>query len=195
MNDNSDNSVVRRQRVSRDDWLAAALEILAVGGIETVKIDRLAKRLGVAKSGFYWHFKNRSDLQEQILRHWQDVYTKTLTDDAAFFEIDPATALRLIAARVDTEDLAQYDLAISEWSKHDDRAKAAYRSVIEMRLSFVSHLFESLGFSGTELEMRAHLFVGYHSTETSVFLDLPHGDRKTLRKQRLDFLLSGAPNK
>lgn len=69
MNDNSVNSVVRRQRVSRDDWLAAALDILAVGGIETVKIERLAKRLRVATSGFYWHFKNRSDLQEQILRH------------------------------------------------------------------------------------------------------------------------------
>ena len=49
-------------RVSKQNWISAALETLAMSGIESVKVERLAKQLGVAKSGFYWHFKDRNAL-------------------------------------------------------------------------------------------------------------------------------------
>ena len=54
-------------RVSKDQWLAAALEELEKGGIEAVRVERLARILNVARSGFYWHFKNRDDLYRHLL--------------------------------------------------------------------------------------------------------------------------------
>jgi AcrR family transcriptional regulator len=63
-----------RRRVSRDDWLQRGLEVLRESGVEVevevVKIDHLARSLGVAKTGFYWHFENRAELLESMLEYW-----------------------------------------------------------------------------------------------------------------------------
>ena len=40
------------KRVSREQWLAKALEMFASTGADGLKVEKLAKSLGVAKSGF-----------------------------------------------------------------------------------------------------------------------------------------------
>ena len=67
------------KRVSKNQWLAKALETLAASGVDAVKIERLAKALGISRSGFYWHFKNRQDLLEHLLAYWVNEYTGTVT--------------------------------------------------------------------------------------------------------------------
>ncbi len=59
-----------RGRFSKSDWLAAALDVLADGGIEAIRVERLAKQLGVAKSGLYYHFRDRDDLHAELLLYW-----------------------------------------------------------------------------------------------------------------------------
>ncbi|MEP5089126.1 MAG: helix-turn-helix domain-containing protein, partial [Paracoccaceae bacterium] len=51
-------------RVSKLDWLRKALEVFETNGIAAVRVVDLAQQLHVAKSGFYWHFKDRRDLLE-----------------------------------------------------------------------------------------------------------------------------------
>jgi AcrR family transcriptional regulator len=41
--------------VSKNQWLAKALEALESGGVDGVKIEKLARALGISRSGFYWH--------------------------------------------------------------------------------------------------------------------------------------------
>ena len=50
----------RKARLTREAWLAKALDILAENP-EHLRIDELAERLDVSKGSFYWHFKNRSE--------------------------------------------------------------------------------------------------------------------------------------
>ena len=52
----------KQKRVNKNDWLVAAIDMLENDGIERVIIERLARKLGVSKSGFYWHFKNKKEL-------------------------------------------------------------------------------------------------------------------------------------
>ena len=47
-------------------------------GIVRVRVERLARDLGVAKSGFYWHFRDRADLLKQMLRYWSDEFTEAV---------------------------------------------------------------------------------------------------------------------
>ena len=44
-------------RLSREDWVAAALHIFAWKGIDAVRVEPLAQSLNVTKGSFYWHFK------------------------------------------------------------------------------------------------------------------------------------------
>lgn len=56
-----------------DAWADAALNELAAHGIDRVRVELLAKQLGVTKGSFYWHFKDRDALLARMLDRWRDV--------------------------------------------------------------------------------------------------------------------------
>jgi AcrR family transcriptional regulator len=57
--------------LGRDDWLKAARLGLLTGGVEAVRVEKLARNLRVTKGSFYWHFKDREELLEVLLREWE----------------------------------------------------------------------------------------------------------------------------
>jgi len=59
-------------RLSKDDWLKAARMALIERGIGGVRVEVLARSLGVTKGSFYWHFPHRAALMEGLLREWED---------------------------------------------------------------------------------------------------------------------------
>ena len=63
----------RRTRPTRLDaaaWIAAAFDALADGGIDAVRVEPLAKALGITKGSFYWHFADRRALLDAMLDAW-----------------------------------------------------------------------------------------------------------------------------
>lgn len=64
--------MAERARLSADDWVAAALDVLVSDGISAVKILPLAKRLGVTRGSFYWHFENHEALLNRLLEVWEE---------------------------------------------------------------------------------------------------------------------------
>ena len=69
-----------QRRLTRDDWITAALAAIADGGLAAVGVEPLAARLGATKGSFYWHFENRGALLEAAIRHWEK---ETTTDVVA----------------------------------------------------------------------------------------------------------------
>ena len=51
-------------RTPRGAWVHAALQALAAGGPDAVRVETLAVCLEVSKGGFYWHFADRQALLE-----------------------------------------------------------------------------------------------------------------------------------
>ena len=64
--------MAERARLSADDWVAAALDVLVSDGISAVKVLPLAKRLGVTRGSFYWHFENHEALLSRLLEVWEE---------------------------------------------------------------------------------------------------------------------------
>jgi AcrR family transcriptional regulator len=62
---------IKSRRLAAEDWEEAALVALAEGGVETVAVEPLAKRLGVTKGSGYWHFTGRDDLLRRALARWE----------------------------------------------------------------------------------------------------------------------------
>ena len=55
---------------SREDWIDAAWNTLGEAGVDGVRVEALARSLGVTKGSFYWHFKNRQDLIDALYDRW-----------------------------------------------------------------------------------------------------------------------------
>ena len=68
----------RPSRLSAEDWAQAALDLIAEQGVAAVAVEPLARRLGVTKGSFYWHFPSRDALLRAALERWEAVEQETV---------------------------------------------------------------------------------------------------------------------
>jgi len=125
---------------SREDWLRAARLALLHRGPDGVRVEPLARALGVTKGSFYWHFKDRGELMEALLREWEDE-TRLLTD--ALASTDPRGAIlavieRLaVTTRTSERGESPSDAAIFAWAATDRAvARRAHRAERERMALF-----------------------------------------------------------
>ena len=179
---------IKQQRISKDQWLASALQALESEGISGVRIDKLARQLGVARSGFYWHFKDRQDLLDHMLEYWAAEYTAIVLEDKALSEAPAVQQLENVMRTVRDQELNRFEAAIFIWSQTDSAARKAFDQVYKRRLDYVRSIFRELGFKGDEVEMRAQLFMGYLAWEYTGFCPQSKTTQNRLLKLRLRLL-------
>ncbi len=179
----------KKKRVSKIDWLNAGLRALNVFGVERIRVERLAGSLGVAKSGFYYHFLDRNDYLGQLLEHWDRVSTESVLSDVRVMSGTPKRRLSRIMQLVEVADLPSYDIALHAWAREDARARTVVNRAIRRREEFVGSIIREAGFEGEDLEMRATLFVTYVSNEKNYFAFKSKSKRERLRKSFLENLL------
>ena len=61
----------RAAKTTETDWIDAAKRTLIDEGIGGVKIDRLARRPGVRRSGFYRFCNDREEFVDRLIAHWE----------------------------------------------------------------------------------------------------------------------------
>lgn len=175
---------------SRSDWLEAALEMMGEGSLADLTIENLAKRLNVAKSGFYWHFRSRDALIDALLEYWAEDLTRSVTENQDLLSLEPMARLLATSEAILDFDLARHDLAVRHAAEKDARIAEIARRVTEIRLDFLRQTFSELGFEGDDLEMRTMLFVGYHTWEHTTFKGMPKERRRELIGHRIALLTS-----
>ena len=114
-----------------ETWIEAGLAEIARSGVEGVRVEVLAKNLGVTKGGFYRRFNDRAALLAGMLADWRTGRIAAIEQQAS---LDGATArdrlkalIRLYSERMNTEGMA-IELAIRQWARSDPAA-AAFSSV------------------------------------------------------------------
>lgn len=178
---------------SKNDWLEAALEMMGEGSLADLSIEKLAKRLNVAKSGFYWHFRSRQALLDALLEYWAKDLTQSITENNELLSMEPKARLQAAADAILRFDLARHDLAVRHAAEKDKKIAGIVRRVTKIRLDFLRQTLSELGFKGDDLEMRAMLFVGYHTWEFTTFKGMSKKRRKELINTRIELLTSRLP--
>ena len=85
------------KRTSKAEWFETALRVLGDEGIEGVRVERLARDLGTSRSGFYWHFKDRRDLELQLLEYWAHEYTEVVSENPELMLVEPGKRIAHVA--------------------------------------------------------------------------------------------------
>jgi AcrR family transcriptional regulator len=163
----------------RDVWIEAGLAEMARHGIDGVRVEVLAKNLGVTKGGFYRRFADRAALLDGILQAWSKGRIASIEKQTS---LDGATArdrlravIQLYAERMNTEGMA-IELAIRQWARLDDAAAAAVAGVDAARLKNVAHLYRATGMSAEQADAQAFLFYCFIFGQSLLFLE--RGPRK-----------------
>ena len=176
--------------VDREKWLRRSLEVLQEEGIQGVRVERLARDLGITKGSFYWHFSDRDDLKQSILEFWSIKYNDVILEDPEFVESDSEDGLLEVVNRVRAEGLDKYELAMRAWADHDTEAARVVQSVYERRRSFVRSFFTRLGFRGPDAEARSRLALCYLSWEPNMYLTESEAYQNKVVRHALRLLVS-----
>ena len=155
----------KRGALDADAWIDAALGELASHGVDGVRVEVLAKRLGVTKGSFYWHFKDRDALLVMALERWRRRATLALIERIDRGTATPAERLRQILQLPfrgrRAAQAASVELAVRLWGRGDPRARTTLEEVDELRLSYISQVFADAGAPAGEARARAVLAYAY----------------------------------
>jgi len=148
-------------RLTREEWLHRALEVVAMKGNAKLRIHELVKHIGVTRGSFYWHFKDRDDFVRALVDYYHSWSTDQVIDQVARVGGDEAQRLKTVMRFVAEEDLGRYEVAMTSWGVQEPFVAQSFEIAIRRRIDFIRSLFLELGFEGQELETRTLAFVGY----------------------------------
>lgn len=147
---------VSRARLAPQDWTRAALRALADGGVTAVRIDALARDLGISRGSFYWHFTNRDALLKAALEYWEQRFTAQVIEELAGVD-DPGERLeRLVRGALTDEIVPGLQPAIMAHADHPV-VRPVLRRVTAQRLDYLAAIHRELGLTPTAARRRAVL--------------------------------------
>ncbi len=160
-------------KVTRDDWLLAARDILVRRGVGEVKILTLSETLDVSRSSFYWYFKDRTELLDALLDDWEATNIRTIIVHCEMQAsgIDEA-ACNFFRCFVNPKLFDQrLDFAIREWARRDASVRSRIDAADDARLAAVIAMFVRHGYAVEEAGWRARIIyymqLGYHALEVT----------------------------
>jgi AcrR family transcriptional regulator len=150
----------KREPLGRDAWLEAARQALIEEGTAGVEINKLAKRLGVSRGGFYWFFESREQLLDALLKYWADTSSKL------FEHVREYRAL--VDLWIDENEYdPRWDGAVRDWARTSATVLKAVQEVDEKRIGYIERIFTDMGYRGKEAHVRARVTyyhqVGYYA--------------------------------
>lgn len=158
-------------KVTRDDWLAAAMAVLVDAGVEQVKILTLSERLGVSRSSFYWYFEDRQHLLDDLLDVWNRSNTGVIQGHCALPSATIAEAvLNLFRCFVGVDAFDhRLDFAIREWARRSVDVRRVVDEADAARLAAIAQIYARHGFAAAEADTRARILyymqIGYYAME------------------------------
>jgi len=158
-------------KATREDWFAAALAVLVADGVDGVKVLTLSRRLKVSRSSFYWYFKSRKDLLEQLLEHWRQTNNHSIVEHAQRPTASVAEAvLAVFECWVDPKLFdPRLDFAIRAWARSSKAVRRIIDRADQERIDAIAGMYRRHGFDPKEAFVRARILyfmqIGYYSLE------------------------------
>ena len=150
-----------RLRIGKEAWVRAALQLLANQSIEQVRVEPLAESLSVTKGSFYWHFKDREALLDEILNAWLEHATMRVMRRVEEDIGDARARLKHLLVLPFRGSRAPFgadvELAIRGWARRSASVKAAVDRVDRLRVDHIATIFADLGLPAGKARQRAVL--------------------------------------
>jgi len=151
--------LVGHVKVTRQDWLNMARDVLVNEGVGEVKILGLANRMGVSRSSFYWYFEDRADLLAALLDEWELRNTAQILNHCQMPSANITEAVcNFFRCFVDQTKFDRgLDFAIREWSRRDEAIRGRLDDADKSRIAALTDSFARNGFDAINADARARI--------------------------------------
>lgn len=155
-------------KATKKDWMRAAVKLLVAEGVDQVRVLPLATKLKVSRSSFYWYFKNRRDLLDQLLDHWMETNTRAIISHAEQPSDDVVDGvLHIFECWVDERLYSpRLDMAVRNWARQSAAVRRLIDRADEERLAAIRAMYRRHGYSEEDSLIRARVLyymqIGYY---------------------------------
>jgi AcrR family transcriptional regulator len=174
--------MVAQTRTPRSTWIEAGLQALAAGGPDAVRVDLLAKALGVTRGGFYWHFGSKEAFLDALLDAWEHRSTDEVLQRVEEEGGDARVKVRMAGMLTFSPELLPIDLAVRDWARRDRAAAKRLRRVDNRRMEYLRALIGTFTDDPDDVEARGML--AFSLAIGSHFIAAEHAGRS--RRQVLE---------
>ncbi len=175
---------VKTQRLGARDWVDGALDTLGREGIVGLRVERVARSLGVTKGSFYHHFEDKEEFINRLLEHWEAEKTDKIDAQVSHLHGKPAEQLLALLEFIAENEINRYDASMRAWALLDERVATVVRRVDRNRLAYVRDLFLKMGFPADQAAMRSRMSYYYVVGEYTAL-----AERRTLESRLEDIRL------
>jgi AcrR family transcriptional regulator len=162
-------------RTPRSKWIDEGLRVLAGGGPDAVRIEPLARALGVTRGGFYWYFEDRRALLDAMLDTWERRSTEEVIDRVESQGGDPEAKAGRAGALTFSDELLPIDLAVRDWARREPPVADRLRRVDNRRIDYLRSLLAP--FCADEDELEARCLIAFSVAIGHRFVAADHGGR------------------
>ena len=143
------------KRLTMHDWIAFGLATLIRSGFQALKADILARRLGVSRGSFYWHFADLETFHAQVIEYWRQVATEAVIADLDRYDSGEHRLDVLLRGALGHSALLE--LRMRAWADKSDRAARAVKAVDARRKAYIERLLEEADIPAALAATRAKL--------------------------------------
>jgi len=158
-------------RGSVEMWLDAAYESLLGGGVESVRILPMAKKLNLSRTSFYWFFTDREELLAALLNRWKSTNTGNwITRAEAYAESVCEAVLNVFDCWFDDTIFdSRFEAAIRSWAQQSPEIAREAADDDERRIAALTDMFRRFDYKPLAADVRARVMyftqLGYVSTQ------------------------------
>jgi AcrR family transcriptional regulator len=134
----------RSDSLHPEDWIRAARIRLAGHGVESVRVEVLARDLGVTKGSFYWHFRDRGELLENLLAHWEDGELEWLNAEDG---VGAAMQWAKFIERAADPNRMRMEIALRAWARGEERVAARVAAIEKRKARLIADVLRDVGFT------------------------------------------------
>jgi AcrR family transcriptional regulator len=143
------------ERLTAQDWIDFALTTLAQEGFDALKADVLARKLGVSRGSFYWHFTDLRTFHALVIEHWKQMATEAIIADLERYD-SSEERLDALARRGFGHD-AVLEIRMRAWADHNAEAARVLSDIDRRRRAYMEQMLTEAGIAPSLAATRAQL--------------------------------------
>ncbi len=145
--------------LERQKWVDIAVQAMKDGGVQEIRVELLAKKLGITRGSFYWHFKKRQDLLDAVLEHWEKAGTLeiiSVLENSKSASEERLRELLILSFSVSEKDFS-FERSIRAWAMTSFTVKEVVARVDQQRIAYLQQLYKEQGWSENDAKQNARL--------------------------------------
>ena len=142
-------------RLTAQDWIDFALTTLAAEGFDALKADVLARKLGVSRGSFYWHFSDLGTFHARVIERWKQMATEGIIADLERYD-SSEERLEVLVSRGFGHD-AVLEIRMRAWADHNAEVARVLSDIDRRRRAYMEQMLAEAGIAPPLAATRAQL--------------------------------------